>query len=72
MNQQVIKHLVIVLHYPVKGSVLLWPGYYEGNEQEIEKHLKEVEGPLPEGTGFYSFLKNNPHKIFVKKKTSNK
>lgn len=71
MNQT-SKHLAVVLDYPAKGNILLWPGYYEDNQEDIEKSLKEVEGPLPEGIGFYAFLKNNPHKIFVKKKTSNK
>lgn len=68
-----IRHFAVILHYPVKGSVLLWPGYYEGNEDKINKNLVEVtDQELPEEVGFYAFLKNNPYKVFVKKSKSKK
>lgn len=65
-------HLAVILHYPVKNSVVMWPCYYEVDQVNIDKHFDCIGEELPKEAGFYAFLENNPYKVFVKKQKNNK
>lgn len=67
MSSSPIKHFAFLLHYPSKDKCLLWPGFYEDNQEEIDKSFSEVKHDISKQIGFNAFFDRQPYKVFVKK-----
>lgn len=62
------KHFAFILNLPSKNKCLMWPGFYEDHQEEIDKTFEEVEYDLTKILGFNAFLeKEQPYKVFIKK-----
>jgi hypothetical protein len=62
------KHFAFILHTPSKNKCLLWPGFYEDNQEEIDKGFVETDQDITSIIGLNAFLqKEQPYKVFIKK-----
>lgn len=68
MQQQQPKHFAFFLHYPSKDKCLMWPGWYEDSQAEIDKGFTEIQHDVTKQIGFHASLNSvQPYKVFVKK-----
>lgn len=64
------KHFAILVDVPTKGEMIMFLGYYEDNQSQIDEKYQEVSLELP-STPLLDKLKSHKYKLFKQKEVTN-
>lgn len=64
------KHFAILVDVPTKGEMIMFLGYYEDNQSQIDEKYQEVSLELP-STPLLDKLKSHKYKLFKQKEINN-
>lgn len=64
------KHFAVLVDVPTKGDMILFLGYYEDSQSQIDEKYEEISMELP-STPLLDKLKSHKYKLFKQKEINN-